>query len=436
MVRPTCFMEVRRSALLADSARHFKAVEMETDGVFAAAGRRGHGRGGGRSASGGSDGGRGCESSGGGRAGDDAPMHHSSAFLRLFRIKFANEPGVDAGGLLREWFSLAAEALFDPKYGLFCYAATDNLTYNINPLARTHFSSLEGPARDFGGLVAAYRFAGHLLGKALLEEVPLAVHLTRPLYKHLLGLPVTFRDLEFTDRKLYQMLQWVQQNRVRQDNGVDVLQQDFTIMEEGARGKWEVIELKPGGADCPVTDENKWEYILTCTKYRMLDAVSPQLAAFLSAFYDVVPAPLLVVFDHQELELLMCGLDRIDVEDWWAHTVYLGDLRPTHPVVRWFWELVEGFSREQRARLLQFVTGTSRVPVGGFSELQGQDGETRFFALSSFPLMAADADHTYPTAHTCYNRLDLPDYSTKEALAAVLAEVVGFDELATGFQMA
>lgn len=30
-------------------------------------------------------------------------------------------------------------------------------------------------------------------------------------------------------------------------------------------------------------------------------------------------------------------------------------------VVQWFWEVVKSFSKEDMARLLQFVTGTSKV---------------------------------------------------------------------------
>ena len=42
------------------------------------------------------------------------------------------------------------------------------------------------------------------------------------------------------------------------------------------------------------------------------------------------------------------------------------------PVVQWFWQIVESYSEELRARLLQFVTGSSRVPLQGFKALQGK----------------------------------------------------------------
>jgi len=39
-------------------------------------------------------------------------------------------------------------------------------------------------------------------------------------------------------------------------------------------------------------------------------------------------------------------------------------------VVQWFWELVRSYEHEQKAKLLQFVTGTSGVPIQGFAYLQ------------------------------------------------------------------
>ena len=64
------------------------------------------------------------------------------------------------------------------------------------------------------------------------------------------------------------------------------------------------------------------------------------------------------------------GLGKIDIDDWKQHT-RLKHCNPDTTIVRWFWKAVDGFSDEMRARLLQFVTGSSRVPLQGFKALQG-----------------------------------------------------------------
>ena len=63
-------------------------------------------------------------------------------------------------------------------------------------------------------------------------------------------------------------------------------------------------------------------------------------------------------------------MQNIDVDDWTRHTVYR-HYTPQSKQVQWFWQFVTQLDSERRARLLQFVTGTCRVPVGGFAELMG-----------------------------------------------------------------
>ena len=98
-------------------------------------------------------------------------------------------------------------------------------------------------------------------------------------------------------------------------------------------------------------------------------------------------------FDFQELELLLCGLPDIDVSDWMNNSEYTGDYErkgASHKVVKYFWEVVgEDFSQEQRARLLQFTTGTSGVPASGFAMLQGNDGNIRKFTVNSIQKSAS-----------------------------------------------
>jgi hypothetical protein len=80
-------------------------------------------------------------------------------------------------------------------------------------------------------------------------------------------------------------------------------------------------------------------------------------------------------------------------------------------VIRWFWLLVESWDQEMRARLLQFVTGTSKVPFPeGFKGLRGSEG------LRSFHIVRVSDSTRLPQAHTCFNELILPDYDTYEEL--------------------
>ena len=128
----------------------------------------------------------------------------------------------------------------------------------------------------------------------------------------------------------------------------------------------------------------------------------------------------------------MCGLPEISMDDWRLNTEYTGEFsskKERHKVVKWFWEVItEDFEEEDRARLLQFSTGTSGVPVQGFVALQGPHGVQRF-TLNGIKKSVS----FYPRAHTCFNRIDLPLYGNREELRSKLLMAVQME--ATGFSI-
>lgn len=259
-----------------------------------------------------------------------------------------------------------------------------------------------------------YRFLGRVMGKALFDTQIVAGHMVQFIYKHLLGWPITFKDLKYYDEEYYGNLNQLRTLALQGEDVEMLLCQDFTTTVE-MMGMKEEVELVPGGGAIPVTNENTPEYLEACLMYRMMDRVKPQLNELLLGFFDVIPEPLLTIFDFQELELLMCGLPMIDMTDWMDNTEYSGEYEQVgidYPTCQWFWEVVEEFDQELRARLLQFVTGTSGVPARGFGVLQGNDGNIRRFTIHGVPVGVC----LYPRSHTCFNRIDLPMYETKEEL--------------------
>lgn len=83
---------------------------------------------------------------------------------------------------------------------------------------------------------------------------------------------------------------------------------------------------------------------------------------------------------------------------------------PTDQIIIWFWEAVSEYSQEDLAKLVQFITGSSKIPVEGFSHMIGMNGIQRI-SIHRDPM-----EHQLPKAHTCFNQLDLPNYATKEIM--------------------
>mmetsp|Transcript_23017 Transcript_23017/g.35513 ORF Transcript_23017/g.35513 Transcript_23017/m.35513 type:complete len:720 (+) Transcript_23017:214-2373(+) len=339
---------------------------------------------------------------------------------KIWRFEFIDEPGVDAGGLAREWFQLNSEQLCNPDFGLFTYSAVNQMCLQINPSS----GLLNEEHLEY------YRFMGRLMGKALFDRQLLpTTHFVRHMYKHILGWPITLADMEFIDQEVYNSLV---QTKEYQQNGCDVEDYclDFTIMEE-VMGERKVIELCPNGAEVDLTNENLGEFMEANMRYRLLDVTKEQTMSILLGFYDVIPESLMTIFDFNEVELLLCGQPKIDMEDWQKHTEYSGEFemcQENHDVIAWFWATVESFDTNLKARLLQFSTGTSGVPSQGFAVLQGNDGNVRKFTLHGVTIDQC----LYPRAHTCFNRIDLPIYETIEELEeklrfSITSESTGFD---------
>jgi len=206
-------------------------------------------------------------------------------------------------------------------------------------------------------------------------------------------------------------LKWIMEN--------DPAELDLRFcVDEDLFGQMRQLELKPGGEDVAVTNDNKQEYVELVIQWRFVSRVKLQMDSFLTGFNELVPLQLLKVFDDHELELLLCGIGKIDVKDWKHNSVYKSGYHANHIVIQWFWRLVLTFSNEMRSRLLQFVTGTSRVPMNGFKELYGSNGPQQF------TIEKWGSPNNLPRSHTCFNRLDLPPYESYQELREKLVKAI------------
>ncbi|XP_036139488.1 E3 ubiquitin-protein ligase Nedd-4 isoform X1 [Monomorium pharaonis] len=316
-------------------------------------------------------------------------------------VEFEGEVGLDYGGLAREWFFLLSKEMFNPYYGLFEYSATDNYTLQINPCS--------GVCNEEH--LNYFKFIGRIAGMAVYHGKLLDAFFIRPFYKMMLGKPIDLKDMESVDSEYYNSLLWIKENDPSE------LELTFSLDEENF-GHTSQRDLKPDGANIPLTDENKDEYISLVIQWRFVSRVQEQMNAFLEGFNALIPPTLVKIFDEHELELLMCGIQHIDVKDWKQNTLYKGDYHANHIVVQWFWRVVLSFSNEMRSRLLQFVTGTSRVPMNGFKELYGSNGP-QLFTIERW-----GTPENYPRAHTCFNRIDLPPYKSYQQLRDKLVKAI------------
>jgi E3 ubiquitin-protein ligase HUWE1 len=331
--------------------------------------------------------------------------------LRLSpRISFVHEEGVDSGGLTKEWLELIISQALNPDLGYFKYTNDKNTTFRPFECSDLNPDHLE-----------FFKFVGRILGMTIINNCNVGAYFDKSVFKSILKRKCSLSDLEETDVTYYNSLVAIRDQTVADS--------DLTFEHEISElGDIKTIDLIPNGRNIDVTDKNKAQFIDLKVQVMLYGVIKAQLNALRDGLYEVIDTDLISIFTESELELLICGNPVIDVEDWKNNTEYSG-LSMSSNLIRWFWRAVEEFSQSERAKLLHFVTGTSKVPSGGFANLQSNGVETNFRISRSY-----DNTSSLPSAHTCFNRLDLPDYRSYEILKSKL--LLAINEGSEGFGIA
>ncbi|KAJ5077046.1 e3 ubiquitin-protein ligase hectd2-related [Anaeramoeba ignava] len=320
---------------------------------------------------------------------------------KQLRVKFEEEAGVDAGGVKKEFFQIIVRELFDPKYGMFTYDE------------ETHFYWFN---RDSLETNSEFFLIGAILGLAIYNQVILDVHFPPVVYKKLLDKKPTLEDLKIANPDLGRGLQTL----LDFDGDIkEVYDRNFQIEYESF-GQIKTYDLKPNAENIILTEENRKEYVDLYVEFELVKSIEQQFNSFHRGFKEVCEGMVLSLLRPEELELLVCGDPIFDFSALQAVCKYEDGYTATSQVIKWLWEILSSFSIESQKKFLFFTCGSDRVPVGGLTEMK--------FVISR---NGPDSDRL-PTAHTCFNHLLLPEYTSKEKLREKLETAIKNSE---GFGM-
>lgn len=305
------------------------------------------------------------------------------------KIQFAGEEGIDEGGLVKEFFAICWQDLF--KMNMF----REITLYNHRSIGVFWFNTRH-PASN----AHQFRLAGLLLGLAIYNSVLLPARLPILLIRRLLGWPVCWEDYEEIDAQLVASVAKIEQMH---QEGFDIASLSLYFEVDGA-------DLIPGGGGILVTNQNCSAYITALKDHHLHDCYAAAFAAFQTGFRTVCSMEFcaLYSFRPEEVADLMFGSvpETIDISQLKQIAVYEGGFSSGSGIVQWFWAVVGvEFSQEELRALLQFATGSDRIPTGGLRR------------LGSFIITRLGDDcECLPTARTCFNCLQLWDYHSKEKL--------------------
>jgi hypothetical protein len=336
-------------------------------------------------------------------------------FVRFVNAAGAAEAGIDQGGLFKEWLTESVAALCDPRRGLF---ATHDGCLSVSAAAA---------ASHEGRLLL--HLAGRIVGKALYEGVLLDVAFAPFLVAALLRRPLSMDDLPALDPALHRSLLALKSY----DGDVSDLCLDFTASTDDGAGGALTTELLPNGSQVPVTNDNRLAYVAAVADWRLRGVVEPGVAAFRSGLATLIPVPWLSLFLPSELNTLISGgaVD-FDVDDLARHCQYANGYSSSSSCVKMFFDVLKGFTPQQRAQLLKFTTSCSKPPYGGFKHLHPPFTLARIEVSAPFFAAIAGPDvERLPSASTCFCRLNLPTYrrqsTMREKLLMAITSASGFD---------
>uniref|UniRef100_A0A8C9D1Q8 HECT-type E3 ubiquitin transferase n=2 Tax=Felidae TaxID=9681 RepID=A0A8C9D1Q8_PANLE len=330
-------------------------------------------------------------------------IHSDIDLKKPLKVIFDGEEAVDAGGVTKEFFLLLLKELLNPIYGMFTYYQDSNLLWFSDTCFVEH---------------NWFHLIGITCGLAIYNSTVVDLHFPLALYKKLLNVKPGLEDLKELSptegRSLQELLDYP---------GEDIEETfclNFTICRE-SYGVIEQKKLIPGGDKVTVRKENRQEFVDAYVNYVFQISVHEWYTAFSSGFLKVCGGKVLELFQPSELRAMMVGNSNYNWEELEETAIYKGDYSATHPTVKLFWETFHEFPLEKKKKFLLFLTGSDRIPIYGMASLQ--------IVIQS----TASGEEYLPVAHTCYNLLDLPKYSSKEILSARLTQALDNYE---GFSLA
>lgn len=289
---------------------------------------------------------------------------------------------------------LLLRELLDPKYGMFSYYEESHLQWIAPQSFEDH---------------KMYLLIGCLCGLAIYNSVIIQLNFPLALYKKLLSRKPTLEDLKelmpTVGRSFEELLGY------EEDDLEEVFCLSFEIMQEFF-GQTVTKELVPGGSSKSVTQENKKEFVDVYVDFIFNKSVCEQFESFNTGFHRVCGGRVLELFHPQELRAMVVGNENYDFHVLENNTQYQGEYHRYHQTIKFFWDVFHDLSLEDKKKFLLFLTGSDKIPIMGM----------KYVKLVIQPVNLAE--NYLPVAHTCFNLLDLPKYSSKEMLKEKLLKAI------------
>nr|XP_033815149.1 probable E3 ubiquitin-protein ligase HERC6 isoform X2 [Geotrypetes seraphini] len=309
-------------------------------------------------------------------------------------VEFVGEPGLDLGGIRREFFLIIFEEIIQPDYGMFMFCDS------LSPMWFPSNPSIEKKK---------YFLFGILCGLAVFNYTVIYLPFPLAFYKKILDKKLTLEDMKEFQPTIGRSLQYILDCAYDDpEKNPDVY---FSIPWDNKE-----VDLIPNGSSIVVDNSNKHDYVDKYIDYVFNKSVTEVFEAFKRGFYKVCDRQILQFFQPQELMEVVTGNADYDWIKFEKNTVYWGIFEPSHPTIQMFWKVFHELPLPEKMGFLLFLTGIDKVPLLGMDVLK--------MRITSHATLSVNH---LPEAQTCFQILFLPLYHTREVLKEKLLMAISFN---------
>uniref|UniRef100_A0A8C4WH69 HECT and RLD domain containing E3 ubiquitin protein ligase family member 6 n=1 Tax=Gopherus evgoodei TaxID=1825980 RepID=A0A8C4WH69_9SAUR len=306
-------------------------------------------------------------------------VEDSPSFSVFLQVQFEGElGGLDAGGVILEFFLYLFEEMVNPQYGMFVYC---------DPASPMWFPTSPSVEKK------KYFLFGILCGLSLFNRIIAFIPFPLAIFKKLLDKKPSLKDLKELSPVVGKTLPGL----------LPLVTRMFSWFQVSWDNK--EVDLIPDGSSIAVNNKNKKDFVNKYVDYIFNKSVEVIYEEFKRGFYKVLDREILRFFQPQELMEVAIGNANYDWNKFEKNAVYWGMYTPSHPTIKMFWKVFHELTVAQKKGFLLFLTGSDRIPVMGMDCIK----------IKFSPHVTMSEDHI-PEAQTCYHILVLPQYSTIEKL--------------------
>ena len=348
-------------------------------------------------------------------------------FYRKLQIYFVDESAYDDGGVEREWYSVLFKEIFSEKNNFFREIKEKSEAKGSYFISNANEENVEKNRELY------FSFIGRLLAKAILDKILIPYELNPIILKYLLFSNYNdnnaqdeeeqniydINDIKNYDYEIYNSLENLLKTNL--DNNNNDIYFIWTINQIE-------IELMDNGNNILVNNANKNLFVNKVVELICFKSIKTELKALKKGLFSIIPLNFIKIFSVEEFNFILSGQQEINLKDWKSNTLYKGNITEKNEVVQFFWEVLSELNNEELLLFFRFCTGSTRIPIDGFSALPGPKNKIIKFSIELRKNKDEDLKcQKLIVAQTCFNNIILPEYKTKEEMRKAINIILESD---------